>query len=351
MTEGEISTAAACPLALARWLFCVATLVALMVTVGGITRLTESGLSITEWKPVSGAIPPLSEAQWQAAFEAYQQIPQYREVAGPAGMTLAGFKFIFFWEWFHRLLGRVIGVAFALPLFWFWIKQAIPAGFHVRLVGLLLLGSLQGAVGWWMVTSGLSQDVKVSHIRLAIHLLLALTTLAALVWTALDLRCAARGEARARLTRLGLLVWAALAVQLCYGAFVAGLRAGYVAGAGWFNWDAWPLMQGRLFPAGIDGSRGAAQALVSDPYLVHFIHRWWAWVAVALLVVLARLLREGYRPASVAIHTAFGTQLLLGIATVMSGMSLVLAALHQLVGALLVAAVAWGTHAAGRKGR
>lgn len=351
MTEAETSAASARPLALARWLFAVAALVVLMVTVGGITRLTESGLSITEWKPVSGAIPPLNEAQWQAAFTAYQQIPQYREVTGPAGMTLDGFKAIFFWEWFHRLLGRLIGLAFAVPLAWFWVRRAIPAGFHARLVGLLVLGGLQGVVGWWMVTSGLVNDVKVSHFRLATHLLLALTTLAALVWTALDLRRVARGEGTARLTRLGLVVWAALALQLGYGALLAGLRAGYVAGAGWFNWQAWPLMQGRLVPEGIDLSRGAGHALLSDPYLVHFIHRWWAWVVVALLVVLARRLRSAHRPASVAIHSAFGTQVLLGIATVMSGMSLVLAALHQLVGALLVVTVAWGTHAAGRKGR
>lgn len=351
MTKAETSAASARPLVLARWLFAVAALVVLMVTVGGITRLTESGLSITEWKPLSGAIPPLNEAQWQAAFTAYQHIPQYREVTGPAGMTLAGFKAIFFWEWFHRLLGRIIGLAFAVPLFWFWVRRAIPDGFHARLVGLLMLGGLQGVVGWWMVKSGLIHDIRVSHFRLATHLLLALTTLAALVWTALDLRAAARGEGTARLTRLGLVVWSALALQLGYGALVAGLRAGYVAGAGWFNLQAWPLMQGQLVPAGIDGSRGIGHAALSDSYLVHFVHRWWAWVVVALLVILARRLRSAHRPASIAIHAAFGTQVLLGIATVMSGMSLVLAALHQLVGALLVVAVAWGTHAAGREGR
>ncbi|PKB13981.1 cytochrome c oxidase assembly protein subunit 15 [Novosphingobium kunmingense] len=332
------------PLALARWLFAVAALVVLMVAVGGITRLTESGLSITEWKPVTGALPPLSEAQWQAEFEAYKQIPQYTEVNGPAGMTLADYKFIFFWEWFHRLLGRAIGLAFALPLAWFWVRKAIPGGYHARLLGLLALGGLQGAVGWWMVTSGLTQDVKVSHLRLAAHLLLALTTLGALVWTALDLRATARGEAKAGFTPFGLLVLAMLLLQLVYGAFLAGLRAGYLAGSGWLNWDAWPLMQGRLVPDGIDWSRGIGHALVSDPYLVHFIHRWWAWALVAILVVLARRVRRAHRPASVAIHAAFGTQILLGIATVMSGMNLWLAGLHQLVGALLVAATVWGVH-------
>ncbi|MFM5884298.1 MAG: COX15/CtaA family protein [Novosphingobium sp.] len=337
------------PLALARWLFAVAALVVLMVAVGGITRLTESGLSITEWKPVSGALPPLSEAQWQAEFAAYQKIPQYTQVNGPAGMTLADYKFIFFWEWFHRLLGRSLGLAFALPLAWFWVRRAIPAGYHARLVGLLLLGGLQGVVGWWMVKSGLTQDVKVSHFRLAAHLLLALTTLSALVWTALDLRATARGEARARLTPLAALAIAMLALQLFYGALLAGLRAGYVAGSGWFNWQAWPMMQGKLLPDGIDWSQGTAHTFLSDPYLVHFTHRWWAWAVVAVLVVLARKVRAAHRPASIAVHAAFGTQILLGIATVMSGMSLWLAGLHQLVGALLVASVAWAAHCLGRR--
>jgi heme a synthase len=337
------------PLALARWLLAVAALVVLMVAVGGITRLTESGLSIVEWKPVTGAVPPLSEAQWEAEFTAYQRIPQYTEVNGPAGMTLADYKFIYFWEWFHRLLGRVIGVAFALPLAWFWLRRAIPHGYHGRLIALLALGGLQGFVGWWMVSSGLSQDVKVSHLRLAAHLLLALTTLAALVWTALDLGAHADGEGKARLTRFSAVVLAALVLQLLYGALVAGLRAGYVAGAGWFNWQAWPQMQGRLIPAGIDWTEGVGRAFFSDPYLVHFIHRWWAWVLVALLVMMARRLRADHRPISIAIHAAFGTQVLLGIATVWSAMALWLAALHQLTGALLVIATVWGAHALGRK--
>lgn len=336
------------PLALANWLLAVAALVVAMVVVGGVTRLTESGLSITEWKPVAGAIPPLSEADWQAQFEAYKHIPQYTQVNGPAGMTLAEYKRIFFWEWFHRLIGRTIGLAFALPLAWFWVRRAIPAGYHGRLIGLLALGGLQGVVGWWMVKSGLTHDVKVSHLRLATHLALALTTLGALVWTALDLKALARGERASRLTGMGLTALAALALQLVYGAFVAGLRAGYVAGAGWFNWQAWPLIQGRFWPAGIDFEVGPVAALTGDPYLVHFIHRWWAWVVVAVLVIMARRLRARHRPISIAIHTAFGAQVLLGIATVMSGMAIWLAALHQLTGALLLAATVWGAHALGR---
>lgn len=331
-----------------RWLFAVAMVVVLIVAVGGVTRLTESGLSITQWKPVTGAIPPLSDAQWQSEFEDYKKIPQFTEVNGPAGMTLAEYKFIYFWEWLHRLLARLVGVAFALPLAWFWIKRTIPPGYKPRLLALLALGGLQGAIGWWMVSSGLSADVKVSHFRLAVHLLVALTTLGGLIWTALDLKRHARGEPPARLTRFGAIVLAMLAVQLLFGALVAGLRAGYVAGAGWFSWDAWPLMQGSLFPDGIEWALGLLHALFADPFLTHFIHRWWAWALVAALIVLARRLRKiNRRDISFAVHCAFGSQLLLGIAAVWSGMELWLAAAHQFVGALLVAATIWGIHALG----
>lgn len=335
---------------LAYWLLSVALLVVMIVVVGGITRLTESGLSITEWKPVTGTIPPLSESQWQAEFEAYKQIPQYKEVTGPSGMTLSDYKFIYFWEWVHRVLARLIGLAFALPLAWFWFRGTIPLGYKPRLLALLALGGLQGAVGWWMVTSGLSADVRVSHFRLAAHLLVALFTLGGLVWTALDLLALPKGRPPARLTRFSAKVLAVLVVQLFFGALVAGSRAGYVAGAGWFTLDSWPLMQGSLFPEGVDWSGGLFHALFNDLYLIHFIHRWWAWVVVAVLVVMARRLRAVLRrDISVAIHSAFGIQIILGVATIWSGMSIWLAVLHQFVGALLVAATVWGAHALGRR--
>ncbi|MBO9517857.1 MAG: COX15/CtaA family protein [Porphyrobacter sp.] len=332
-------------LPLARWLLAVAALVVLMIAVGGITRLTESGLSITEWKPVTGALPPLSDAQWQAEFDGYKQIGEYRQINGPAGMTLSDYKFIYFWEWSHRLLGRLIGLAFALPLVWFWARGSIPKGYKPRLLALLALGGLQGVFGWYMVRSGLSEKVTdVSHFWLSIHLLTALFTLAGLVWTALDLIQLHRNpEAKpARLTGLAALTGIIVFVQLLLGAWVAGLNAGLAS-------DTWPLMQGRLFPE-VDWSKGFGWTLTHDPYLLHFLHRWWAWVAVAALVMLSRKVRrEGVRQASVAIHSAFGTQILLGIATVMTGVALWLAVLHQLVGALLVAATAWGAHAVGRR--
>lgn len=327
------------PNAIANWLLFVAALVFAMVMVGGITRLTESGLSITEWKPVSGALPPFSAADWQAAFAKYQATPEYQQIN--KGMRLADFQFIFFWEWVHRLLGRLIGVAFALPLAWFWVKGAIPKGYKLRLLALLALGGLQGAIGWWMVTSGLTARTDVSHFRLAVHLLTALFILAGLVWTALDLRC--RPAPRARLIGLGAAVALILFVQLLFGAWTAGLNAGLVT-------DQWPLMNGRFFPGPTFIGESFGHALTYDPAIIHFIHRWWAWVAVAALVVLARRVKAaGNRQASIAIHSAFGIQILLGIATVMTGVNIVLAVLHQAVGALLVASTAWGAHVIGRQ--
>src|ERR1044071_6689511 len=224
--EERISASQKRPLAISNWLLAVAGLVFLMVVVGGITRLTESGLSITERKPVSGAIPPLTQADWSHAFDLYKQTPEYREINGPAGMTLAQFKLIFFWEWVHRLIGRLIGLAFALPLIWFAVKRAIPEGYGWKLVGLLVLGGLQGLLGWYMVMSGLVDRTDVSHFRLSAHLLLALAIMSALIWVALDLRQLARSaEYRpSRLTRPAVLTLGILTLQLLFGAWVAGLN-------------------------------------------------------------------------------------------------------------------------------
>jgi heme a synthase len=331
------------PAAIANWLLFVALLVVVMVAVGGITRLTESGLSITQWQPVTGAIPPLTEADWRAEFELYRQTGEYRQVTGPAGMDLAGFQFIYFWEWFHRLLGRLIGLAFALPLAWFWVRGAIPAGYKPRLLALLALGGMQGVFGWFMVRSGLSDEMTdVSHFWLSIHLLTALLTLGGLVWTALDLRRLQRNcQPPARWTAMASWVGAALFLQLLLGAWVAGLNAGHAS-------DSWPLMQDRLIPE-YDSSRGFLWAVTHDPFLIHFLHRWWAWAVVAALVVMARRVKPLDRAASLAIHITFGTQILLGIATVLTGVALWIAVAHQLVGALLVAAFAWGAHALERR--
>lgn len=335
-------SAKAAPEALALWLQFVAVMVVVIVAVGGITRLTESGLSITQWQPITGILPPLSEEAWLAEFAEYRETPEYRLEAGPTGMTLADFKFIFFWEWFHRVLGRLIGLAYGLPLAWFWIKGMIPEGYKPRLLALLGLGALQGTFGWLMVRSGLSGDMTdVSHFWLSVHLLTALFTLAGLVWTALDLRRLARvPDARpARFTGVAWMASIVLFIQILLGAWVAGLNAGHAS-------NAWPMMNGGFFPEP-DLARGWFWALTHDPFLLHFLHRWWAWVAVIALVILARKVRPFDRRASVAVHSAFGIMVILGIATVMTGVSLWIAVAHQFFGAMLVISTAWAAHAIG----
>lgn len=334
--------ATARPMLLARWLWTVAALVVSIVIVGGITRLTESGLSITEWNVVSGALPPLNQEAWLAEFAKYRTTPEYQLLN--QGMTLAEFKFIFFWEWAHRNLGRVIGLAFLLPLIGFAAIRAIPRGYPPRLAALFALIVFQGALGWWMVQSGLTQRTDVSHFRLAAHLMTALTILGGLAWTALDLTRLARDPAErpARLKPVALIALAVLAVQLLLGAFTAGLNAGHAS-------NSWPLMNGNLLPEA-DWSQGLIQLVSWDPYVIHFVHRWWAFVAVAALVMLARAARRaGPRAASIAIHIALGTQILLGIATVLSGVNIVLAVMHQATAALLVLSTIWGAHAVGSR--
>lgn len=327
------------PQHLARWLWVMAALIVAMVVVGGITRLTESGLSITRWKPISGILPPLGAAQWEAEFAAYRRIPEYREIN--AGMTLAGFKAIFFWEYVHRLLGRVIGLAFALPLAWFSLRRRIPRGYGRRLVALLALGGLQGAIGWWMVTSGLSERTDVSHLRLAVHLLTALVILAGIVWTAMDLEALAdNSRARpARLSRLGWAAFALLFLQLMYGAFTAGLDAGYA-------FSSWPLMGERLFPEG--GWRAAWSwwnNLVDNPIAVQFVHRWLAFAAAGALLALAwRARTAGGRGWGEMLVVLVLLQIALGISTLLTGVALGVAVAHQANAALLVIATVGAAH-------
>lgn len=325
------------PVALARWLEAVGCLVVLIVLVGGITRLTESGLSITHWSVVTGILPPLTETAWQAEYALYQQTGEYKFESGPAGMDLAKFKVIYFWEWFHRILGRVIGLAFLLPMVWFWVKDAIPQGYKPRLLAMFALICGQGALGWYMVNSGVGTDLTdVSHFRLSAHLLTALFLLAGLVWTLRDLR----SGAVAKLTKPCAIVAVVLFIQLLLGAWVAGLNAGHAA------YD-WPLMNGKLVPE-VDFSGGFFTALTNDPFLLHWLHRWWAWIAVAALVYLGRRVRKTDRAASIAVHSAFGVMVILGITTVLTEVELWVAAAHQLTGALLVASVAWAMHSDGK---
>lgn len=331
------------PARIARWLLVVAFMVFAMVVVGGITRLTESGLSMVRWEPISGIVPPLNEAQWHAEFDAYKATPEYRKINH--GMSLGEFKSIFFWEYVHRVLGRLIGVAFALPLLWFAWKRAIPRGYGPRLVILLALGGLQGAIGWWMVASGLVDRPDVSHIRLALHLLTALVILGGLVWTALDMIDLARHPlARpARLSGFAALALITLFLQLMLGAFTAGLNAGYA-------FAEWPTMGGRFFPEGVVFLEPAWRNLMDNPIVVQFVHRWFAWVAAAVLLGLAwKAHKAGVKGPFHAVLTFLVLQIGLGIATLLTGVDIHIAVAHQAVGALLVASAVWTAHRLGAR--
>jgi cytochrome c oxidase assembly protein subunit 15 len=316
------------------WLIAVAVLIAIMVLVGGATRLTESGLSIVEWKPVTGALPPLNQAQWSEAFEGYKAIPQYRELN--AGMDLAQFKNIFWWEWSHRLLGRAIGVAYLLPFLWFLWRGAFRADLRRRLWLIFGLGALQGAVGWWMVASGLSQRVEVSHYRLATHLVLALLIFAGIVWTLrrLTVRPPAAASSRLKITAIALL--ALTFVQLYLGALVAGLRAGRV-------YNTWPSIDGGFIPS-------AARLFFDTPWwrnlfdntlTVQFEHRMTAY-ALLILAVLHALDAVRSRAGTAVVNgamwlaSAVTLQATLGILTLLSQAPIDLALAHQAVAILVL---------------
>lgn len=331
------------PGVLATWLFVVAALIVAMIMVGGITRLTDSGLSITQWKPISGTLPPMTPAAWQAEFDHYKQIPEYQQLN--RSMTLDGFKAIFFWEYAHRLLGRVIGLAFALPLLVFAVRRQIPAGYGWRLTAILALGGLQGAIGWWMVASGLAVRTDVSHIRLAVHLTTALVILAGIVWTALDLGVRQRFVmARpAGLRPVAVIALALLLTQIAFGAFTAGLDAGYA-------FASWPLMGDAFFPANVPMVDPLWRNAVDNPVVVQFIHRWFAFAAATGLVALAwRTRAAGHGGAALAIVLLVTVQITLGVATLLSGVDLVIAVAHQANAAFTLIAAVVAAHLIGRR--
>jgi cytochrome c oxidase assembly protein subunit 15 len=309
------------------WLVAVAALIAIMVLVGGATRLTESGLSIVEWKPVTGTLPPLNEAQWAQAFEGYKAIPQYRELN--AGMSLAEFKTIFWWEWSHRLLGRVIGAVYLLPFLFFLWRGALSVELKRRLWLIFALGALQGAVGWWMVASGLSQRTEVSQYRLATHLVLALVIFAATVWTLRRLTDRPHAAAPSRLKITGVALLALTFLQLYFGALVAGLRAGRV-------YNTWPGIDGALIPS-------AARLFFEEPWwrnlfdntlTVQFEHRMTAYALLALAVLHAIDTVRSRASAAVIggawwLVAAITLQAVLGILTLLHQVPINLALAHQ----------------------
>ena len=326
------------------WLACVAALVMVMIIVGGATRLTDSGLSITEWQPLLGAIPPLSDSDWQLAFAKYQTIPQYQSVN--KGMGLDAFKDIFWWEWAHRFLGRFIGLAFALPLAGFWLTGRIRAGWAPRLLGVLALGGIQGALGWYMVKSGLADRIDVSPNWLALHLSVAFTLLGCLVWLILDL-APTRTEpwlqtltAFQRATAFGLvpLVFS----QVALGGLVAGLKAGRA-----FN--TWPLMDGRLIPDGFGRLEPWWRNLNENMATVQFNHRLAAYLIVALgLWHTATVIRaaddERVRVSGGLLALGLVSQMTLGIATVLAAVPIGLGVAHQGLAAVVLVLAVWHAH-------
>ena len=323
------------------WLFAVAVLVLAMVIVGGATRLTDSGLSITQWKPVTGVVPPLSQADWEGAFAQYRQIPQYRLVN--LGMSLEQFKSIYWWEWSHRLLGRLLAVVFFAPFVVFAALRRIPRRLLWRLAGLFVLGGLQGAVGWWMVASGLEHRVKVAPERLMTHLGLAFLLLGALVWTALDAWAGwARQTQPGPWGRRALVLTGLIYLQVLLGALVAGNDAGLI-------YNDWPLMNGRLVPADYLGA-GFWATVAHSQGAVQLHHRLMAYlltfVALGMGVAVWRspYLARGARLLGVAVAAGIVLQACLGVATLMSRVPLHLGVAHQLMAALvfsLAVAFAW----------
>ena len=319
--------------AVAVWLFATAALVFAMVVVGGVTRLTGSGLSITEWKPIMGALPPMTAADWAEAFEKYRAIPQYEQVN--AGMTLGEFKGIFWWEWSHRFLGRLIGAVFAVPFIVFLVLRRIPRRLIGRCAVLLALGGLQGLIGWWMVSSGLSERVDVAPERLAVHLGLALLIFGGLIWTGLE---AWNGEEHSRhpvgWSRGAAVLLAAIFVQCLLGGLVAGAKAGLV-------YTDWPLMNGELL-APVAWGKGAL-AFLHDQALVQFNHRLTAYgllIGGTIYAVQAWRWRlaEGLGASAFVLALCLWLQAALGVATLMNAVPLWLGALHQAGAALVLAA-------------
>jgi heme a synthase len=307
------------------WLFGCAAMVFAMAIIGAITRLTESGLSITEWKPITGVIPPLNESQWLLEFEKYRQIPEYKVLN--RGMSLDEFKQIFFWEWFHRLWGRLIGVVFLIPFVWFWLRGHLDRSMKIKGAGLLLLGGLQGFIGWYMVQSGLVDRTDVSHYRLALHLGVAFIIYAALIRVALDLcwPAPAIADPRRMLLQVGV---GLLCVTILWGAFVAGLDAG-------FAYNEWPLMNGQFAPSEMWTLSPAWLNLLENTAAVQFFHRWLAVLTALVLggwcLSILRQARPDPQLQRLA-HALAGMlllQVLLGISTLLSVVSIPVAAAHQ----------------------
>lgn len=322
--------------AVALWLLLCAALVSAIVLVGGITRLTRSGLSITEWQPLVGALPPLSEAAWLELFEKYRRTPEFRQVNH--SMTLEGFKGIFWWEYIHRLLARIIGLVFLLPFLYFLAKRRVDRPVALKLWGIFCLGALQGLIGWLMVKSGLVDDPKVSPVRLTMHLGLALLVFAAELWVAMDLLFERKGPSKGLETSLPLVIF----MMALSGGMVAGLRAGYA-------YNTFPLMNGHLIPPETFLLEPWWRNFLHNMAAVQLVHRAFFWLLL-VLVPIAWWRSRGSLSGQALLAT-FLLQAGLGISTLLTGVPLVLGAAHQGGAVLLMATALWHAHAVAARRR
>lgn len=326
--------------ALRRWMLVSIAAVFLTVSVGGITRLTESGLSITEWKPVSGVLPPMNDADWQRALELFKQIPQAQSTH--AGITMGEFKFIYWWEWFHRIVARGVGLVFAIPFLWFWVRGQLPRHLFWRLSWLPVLTLAQGFLGWYMVQSGLAQRTEVSAVRLAMHLTLALAILVVALWTWADLRERPPIDPPdPRWERAARWLTALIGITIVTGAFVAGLRGGKV-------YNTWPLMGDSWFPAGYAQFSSWWYNAVENPIAAQFHHRMLAYFTTAAAFVFGlvaeRQLRGDARRATRLVAAAVLLQVKVGIVTLLLAVPVWLGALHQFVGVATLSVAVLAVH-------
>lgn len=327
------------------WLFIASFMIFAMVAVGGLTRLTRSGLSIVEWKPIAGTLPPLNDEEWQEAFTKYQQFPEYQKVN--QSMTLSDFKGIFYWEYAHRLLGRLIGLVFILPLLFFVLKRQLDAQMARKLFLAFVLGGAQGALGWFMVKSGLIDRPSVSHFRLAAHLLLALFLMCFLFWLALGIRVSRQEPSASHPLHVWLKAFLGLLVlQIFYGALTAGLHAGHM-------YNTFPSMNGQWIPQGI-GSMGTWLDYLENPVTVQFIHRilgallLFSGGALAYNMVSCQTLSRRQRLSLIALMIMVCLQFLLGVLTLLGRVPVALGSLHQMGACFLLLLTVNAVHAFGR---
>lgn len=322
------------------WLFTGCFLIYGMVIVGGITRLTGSGLSITEWKLVTGIIPPLSEKSWEEEFEAYKKIPQYQLIN--SSFTLKDFKNIYWWEYVHRLFGRVIGIVFIIPFLWFWWKKIFPPGFTKKMLFLFVLGGLQGFLGWFMVSSGLTENVYVSHYRLAVHLIAAFTVFGFTFWYALDIASPFHFPSLVELRKIALILFSIVIIQIIYGAFVAGLKAGY-------GYPTWPKMGDTWVPDDVLAIEPIWKNFVEGHAGVQFVHRYLAYVVILFTTILVyRSIKKDVpsfiRQIVMLIGIVALVQFILGVLTLIYQVPIVVAILHQTGAFILFASLLFLLH-------